>query len=349
MGCERVAGWDLGGAHLKAALIAEDGAVLEALQLPCPLWQGLHHLHQALDQALARIGEVRCHAVTMTGEMADLFESRAEGVARLADAMGARLAGGHLLFFAGRFGLVQARDAASRAQQIASANWLAAAYLVAAKLEQALFIDIGSTTTDIVLIAAGRVQAQGYGDFERLAQGELLYTGVVRTPVMALVRRVPFEGRWVPVMAELFATTVDVYRLIGLLPESADQLPAADGGEKTIAASARRLARMIGRDVESAPLGAWRELASWIAEHQLRMIEDACHAVLSRGLVDGQAPIVGAGIGRFLAQALAERLNHRPYRDFASLFDRVGTDPGWVAGCAPAVAVACLAQDRLKD
>ena len=49
------------------------------------------------------------------------------------------------------------------------------------------------------------------------SRGELVYIGVVRTPLMALVRRVPFPRVWNPLMAEYFATMADVYRLLGRL------------------------------------------------------------------------------------------------------------------------------------
>ena len=68
---------------------------------------------------------------------------------------------------------------------IASANWHACAALIAGKHTSALFVDLGSTTTDIVPIVDGKVAARGYTDAQRLAAGELIYTGLVRGFVMA--------------------------------------------------------------------------------------------------------------------------------------------------------------------
>ena len=45
-----VVGWDIGGAHVKASLL-RGGEVVDAAQWPCPLWQGLQHLHHALAAA----------------------------------------------------------------------------------------------------------------------------------------------------------------------------------------------------------------------------------------------------------------------------------------------------------
>ena len=45
----QIIGWDVGGAHLKAALLGPDGALQQVLQVPCPLWRGLHELELAIE------------------------------------------------------------------------------------------------------------------------------------------------------------------------------------------------------------------------------------------------------------------------------------------------------------
>jgi probable H4MPT-linked C1 transfer pathway protein len=157
---------------------------------------------------------------------------------------------------------------------------------------------------------------------------------------MALGRRAPFQGAWTPLACEYFASSADLYRVLGELPEEADQLPAADGREKTPQASRARLARMVGRDAADATEAEWRALAAYFAEAQLRTIEDAARLVASR---TGLPPVViGAGVGRRIAARLAGRLG-AAYRDFAEL---IGADPGWAANCAPAVALALLAPNN---
>jgi probable H4MPT-linked C1 transfer pathway protein len=148
-------------------------------------------------------------------------------------------------------------------------------------------------------------------------------------------------------MAEYFATMADVYRLTGQLPAGADQHPAADGGEKTPEASARRLARMLGRDLESAPLLAWRQLAEWFARVHVRQIEDACDRVLSRSGLSAEAAIVSAGTGRFLLPELAAA-RRRPCLEFSAFFPGSLAPPERISDCAPAVAVAALAQGQLR-
>lgn len=342
---EAVTGWDLGGAHLKAAAVNGDGRVERVIVLPCPLWLGLHHLEAAAGEALALLnGGSRRHALTLTGELSDIFRDRPEGVRTLVEFMTARLPDKEVLVYAGSAGFFAPEAVVQRPEQVASANWLASATLAASRLACGLFVDIGSTTTDILLVSAGRVHNRGYTDHERLHYEEIVYTGAVRTPVATLAERVPFAGEWLPLMAEQFATTADVHRLTGALPANADLLPAADNGPKTVEGSARRLARMIGLDAEAAPLPAWRRLAFHLSELQLRRVHAACERALSRGVVEDPVPVIGAGVGRFLAQQLAARLGSS-YVDFGSLVQAAeSAERTRVADCAPAVAVAELAR-----
>ncbi len=340
-----VLGWDLGGAHLKAAAVDRRGKVLWVRQLPCPLWLGLEHLDRAVAGVLEEQPGARWHAVTMTGELTDFFKNRAQGVRGILSRFGKHVPVSRTLLYAGMSGFFTPQRAAKNPEAVASANWAASAQLVASRVPDALFVDIGSTTTDIVPICDRKLAVRGHSDYERLACEELVYTGIVRTPVMALADRIPFEGNWIAPMAEDFATAADIYRLTGDLPEGADQLPAADNGGKTVRDSARRLARMIGRDLESAPLFAWRQCAHNLAELQLWKIRQACDRILSRGDVPVKSPLVGAGVGRFLVRKLAAQLDRR-YRDFDSLVDTAPDVASWASSCAPAVAVAALAQAR---
>jgi probable H4MPT-linked C1 transfer pathway protein len=254
-----------------------------------------------------------------------------------------------LLVYAGPAGFVMPGTAVRDAEQVASANWMAAVTVVAARMSEGLYMDVGSTTTDMVVFAGGRMEARGYTDHQRLAYDELIYTGVVRTPVIAVTDRVAFSGAWVSMMAEQFATMADVYRLTGDLPQYADMLPSADGGDKSEAASARRLARMLGRDAASADGAEWARVADYIAECQLARLRAACETNLSRSLLGPQAPLVGAGVGRFLVRGLAVRLQ-RPFVDFGTFFPPEPIAGGAaIADCAPAVAVALLASGYLAS
>lgn len=336
-----VTGWDLGGAHVKAAQMDGAGRLRRAIQIPCTLWRGLEHLEAALAELDGALLASDRHGVTMTGELVDLFADRAEGVGRLIEAMLVHFPNREIRFYAGEAGFLAPAAAKVQALRVASANWHATGRWLAARGETALLVDIGSTTTDILPIANGEVACAGFSDAERMALEELVYTGVTRTPVMALAESVPFAGQRQRLMAEYFATAADVHRLTGELPEDADQHATADGRGKSPEESAARLARMLGRDLGTAGMAAWRQLARHLAERQRGLLADAIDRILSRDLLPPDAPLIGAGVGRFLLPVIARRLK-RPYRDFADLVQGDAAQREWAARAAPAAAVAGL-------
>lgn len=344
MSRDSVIGWDIGGAHLKAVCVDQSGELRWARQVPCPLWRGLGYLRRAMADIMADATADRlvAHGVTMTGELVDLFADREEGVRKIVEVTQSTLGRDPVRFYAAGAGLVDAGTAMRLSDRVASANWCASAGWAARRVGAGLLLDIGSTTTDIVPFADGALRNAGRDDFGRMQAEELIYTGVTRTPVCSLTERVPFEGQWLTLAAEHFSTTADVHRLTGLLPEDADQQPTPDGASRSLEHSARRLARMIGRDLNSSSMDRWRELAVYLADEQLIRILRGCRRVLSRGDVPGNGPVIGAGVGRFLAERIAAHLG-RPYRDFDQLCPAGSAAlAGRAADFAPAAAIANL-------
>jgi probable H4MPT-linked C1 transfer pathway protein len=338
---EATVGWDVGGAHLKAALVSTTGEVLHVCQVPCPLWRGMGELEQALAEVLSQLESVpERHAVTMTGELVDIFPNRRAGVLQIAQFMAEHL-NGEVLFYSAKQGFVDSTKVSFYTESIASANWHASASLIAKSITQAVLIDIGSTTSDLILIKNGLAASQGFTDGERMRFDELVYAGVVRTPLMALCQRVKFDGLLVNVAAEHFATTADVYRLTGELSLDDDMADTADGAGKTELESARRLARMVGRDVEDFDMSAWKELASEFRKAQLMRLQEAFSHLVD---INQDMPLVGAGSGRFLVRALASQMN-KPYLDVESLLNTSNETTHWASVCLPAVAVASLSID----
>ena len=347
----KIVGWDIGGAHLKAAGINHKGEIAFVRQEACPLWRGLDQLDDALERVLQKMeaGNQRIHAITMTGELADNFPNRTEGVMALMGAMQRWFGKDHVYVFVGDRMLIPAAGlTVQTAQKAASANWLASGLWMASHIREALFIDVGSTTTDILPIAASQAKHRGYSDSERMGFSELVYCGVSRTPAMMLGQQVPIEGRWIRPMAENFATAADVYRITGELQEAADQFPAADQGPKTVSASRMRLARQYGYDAESLSADSWDQVAKHLRECQLKTLNDAIGLQLSLNMIGNQAPMIGAGTGRFLVKILAER-HSRPYLDYTDSFRTCATEGSFLAAdCGPAAAIASLAYQQLR-
>lgn len=343
---QSIIGWDVGGAHLKAVLLDAEGHALSVVQVACPLWRGLHELDQAIAHICAQLPFIaHHHAVTMTGELVDIFANRHEGVLAISQKMRDQLLG-DVHFYAGKQGFVLLESVAKNTPPIASANWLASASFLAQKIPEGLLVDIGSTTADFVVLANGKAEPQGMTDGERMRFDELVYTGVVRTPLMALCHKITFAGDEVNVAAEHFATTADVYRLTGELTPEEDMAETADGAGKSTFESARRLARMIGCDVEDKSLAEWKILAEAFKSKQLQILSQAAERAFGRGLLNANAPLIGVGAGRFLVAALAQ-LMQKPYRDVVGVSLNYSIQEAKASLCLPAYAVARLAQDKV--
>ena len=340
-------GWDIGGAHIKVAVASSSDSVSQIHQLPCPLWLGteslqnsMHSVHDNFDFSPI------AHTVTMTGELVDHFENREDGVVQLVKQINVNLNNSTVNFYAGDKGFIDTDAAINSYQEVASANWLASANYVANNIRDALFIDIGSTTSDIVRINDHKAIYDGYTDAERLYAQELVYCGVVRTPVFALCKSAPIDDRFIPVINEYFSNTADVYRLTSELPVYADLGETLDGRGKNDSSSAMRLARMFGHDVKLEEIAKWKHVAEYVREQQLQMIINACRKQLTKFSQPQEIPIIGAGVGRFLIQEIAQRFN-RKYIDFESLCTYKNMhDEFNVGDCAPAASVACLGYQK---
>lgn len=342
---KQIAGWDIGGAHVKLALLDETGQIRQVDQQACPLWKGVDQLHRTLSYLTDKYALKLCrHALTMTGELVDCFSSREQGVNAIVQAVCEHVNADEVSVFAGCRGFLPvAQIQPADCMDIASANWLASVLLVARRLPNALFVDIGSTTTDILLIENGQLNVQGFTDYQRLVSGELVYTGIIRTAVMAIAQDAEFNGQQMGLMAEYFATMADVYRLTGDLNEAHDQSETADGAEKTVLASARRLSRLTGYEFSESDLALWLAFAEHLKARQTQKIRLACSRQIRRAGNQSAINLVGAGVGRFLIKHIAADLG-MPYQDFSDLLPSASKTAAIAAGdCAPAAAVAYLA------
>jgi probable H4MPT-linked C1 transfer pathway protein len=290
-----VLGLDIGGANLKAAWYCPGKNLLTpALSRPFALWKNAAGLADQLVKLSAAFPPAELTAVTMTGELCDCFAGKRQGVQAILGAVEAAFP------IPVRFWTTQGRFvdfAAARAHPLplASANWLALATFAARFAPPsgtALLIDVGSTTTDIIPLQDGRPIPCGRSDPERLRSGELVYTGVRRTPVCALVQ----QG----VAAEVFATTLDAYLLFHLIPESPADCNTADGQPATIAAADLRLARMLGADLETSKPDERRRLAESVILRQVHLLRAALRRVLCRFPGPPMVAVL-AGEGTFLA------------------------------------------------
>jgi probable H4MPT-linked C1 transfer pathway protein len=240
-------------------------------------------------------------------------------------------------------GLGSVQEARVDPASVASTNFLASATVIARHLGEALLIDFGSTTTDIIPIIGGAPGPRGLTDGDRLTTGELVYTGLTRTDVSSVVHKAPLHGHAHRLAAGNFATMADVRRILGVLPVGIDQHATADRRGTSLEESLGRFARCFGRDRLDASLEDWRTAAHVVADRQMAEIGAAVAEVLAATPIAKNAPVIAAGIGARLIAPLAADLG-RPCRDFGDLVE-AADDEGrlWATRCAPAAAIALLA------
>jgi (4-(4-[2-(gamma-L-glutamylamino)ethyl]phenoxymethyl)furan-2-yl)methanamine synthase len=325
-----IAGYDVGGAHLKVARIEGD-RVIAAREYACRLWQGIDRLDAALAAASDLTAGVAHHAVTMTGELCELFPSRHAGVIAITEHIEAKLGAG-ARFFIGLKGFGDASAARDNTASVGSANFLATVQVIARLKPHALLIDMGSTTTDIAVCDT----PQGLTDAERLQTGELVYTGLTRTPVPSVTARGLLAGQWQGLARDSFATMADVRRVLGTLP---DDLDAADPA--SVDTSLRRLSRGFGRDGELRHLSVWQSAARHIREVQLQSIIEGVQQATWRPGIDVSGGVVAAGIGADEVAEIAQRLA-LPCVTFGELISASGDLARDATRYAAAVSVGML-------
>lgn len=332
-------GWDIGGVNTKTARV-EGGVLLAAVGRPYEIQRSPGTLVPLLREMRAEVGAADAvpHALTMTAELSQLFRTKREGVRFVLDAVEAAFPGAsvHVYCVDGRF--LSPADARERPLSVAASNWAASARAVAIHHPDALFVDVGTTTTDLVPIVGGKLAAVGRTDPERLISGELFYSGAVRTPAEAIASYVPLGDGLAGVSTEGFALAGDVHVWRGDLTPSDYSCPTPDGRPVTREFVGERLARVVCADREMLDETAITRLADALARAQLRSIQAAMHRVLERQPSIRTAVV--AGLGAFLGATAARALD----LEVVPLSNQLG-EAG--ARCAPAVSVAMLLERRI--
>lgn len=277
----------------------------------------------------------------MTGELADCFVTKTEGVRTILDAVERAAPQREVCVYRTDGYLVSLEEARDDPLSAAASNWRALAAFAGRYIHQgaAVLFDVGSTTTDIVPLVNGSPKPTGLTDTERLICGELVYTGVIRSPVCALVQQVPLRDRQCRVTQEVFATTLDAYLLLGEMPERPADCHTADGKPATKEAAQTRLARMVCADRETFGQDDAVRLARTVQDVQIRLLCEAAGCVLER-LDETPVGVLLSGCGEFLAKGIIEHLGVK--LEVLSLGERLGAQ---VSQCAPAHALAVLARE----
>jgi probable H4MPT-linked C1 transfer pathway protein len=327
-----ILGVDVGGANLKAA--HPSGFTRH---VGFPLWKDPGGLAEALRGLFAGAPPHDVLAVTMTGELCDCFESKRQGVFAILDAL-QKATSVPLRVWTTKGTFLDVAQARAQPLVVASANWLALATFAGrfASAGPAILIDIGTTTTDIVPLVNGKPVPRGRTDPDRLRNCELVYRGWRRTPLCVHMG----DGA-----AELFATTLDIYLVMGMVPENPGDCDTADGKPATRAAAHRRLARMMCADLETSTPKEREELATILNLRVVTNLAMSVSVVLEK-LPSPCRTVIASGSGEFLIPMIFRCPTAPELTDVIgiSLAQQLGKDVS-AAACAHAVAVLCAEQE----
>ena len=332
----RVLGLDVGGANIKALLLEVlEGKIrkLETLRFYWPLWKlGKNSVVEGIKRVKQQLGDTEGIVLTTTAEVCDIFESKREGIKEVISSVKEVYPETKIRTVTVNGKLVDENHASNKPLEIASANWYATGYLASKFFENCLVIDIGSTTTSIIPVIDGKVQAVGKTDVEKLSVGELVYTGLLRTNISFIAQRVPIRGYWTSVSPELFALTADVYLVLNQIKEEEYTTETADNRGRSRSECLARLARVVCADSNMLSEDELELLARFIRFKQINMIAEALWQVCSRFPSKfKQLRAIVTGIGKdILARRACEIIGIKEIFDLDSL---VGYPVSPVAPC----------------
>jgi hypothetical protein len=308
---------DIGGANIKASLFEVDGAfVLKSAKLHYPLWvRGVDGLSKAIEHAVALLGfdpkSANSIALTMTAELSDVFRDKREGVNAVLHRASEVFKDFKVVANDGS--LLSPREAADRYMNVAAANWWCVGWLASLFEKNCIVVDVGSTTTTITPVVEGRVAAKGFNDVEKMALGEIIYVGALRTPISSVVPAVPISGLWCRTSSEYFANVGDVNLALGLLKEEEYDVATPDGRGKSARECHERLSRVVCGDGNMLKPLQTKLLARFVYEKVVEKVVEGVLQVLSRLALEDHCPGVGfaAGLGDFIALSAIERAGLR--------------------------------------
>jgi len=341
-----IVGWDIGAVNVKAALWMRNENQTEQVRViskPIEIWREKDRLPDALRSAYDLIISgvpPQAMAITMTAELSDAFSTKREGVRFILDSLSASLSGIPTYVFSLEGDFVSVEAARTRPLEFAASNWLASAQWIASRSPNCLLIDVGSTTTDILPIVNGKVSVAGRTDPERLASGELVYTGALRTNVAAIVSSVPVAGRLCRVASEYFSISGDVHLILGNLSPAEYTCTTPDGRPASLDAARGRLARLVCADAEMLSTAEIDEMARYIGLRQVHQICNGIGQVISRFPSLRIQPAIIIGSGSFLGAAAAGSMGLKIER----LSGELGQEQ-----LVPCIAAAQLLGEHLRE
>ena len=352
VGMVNVIGLDVGGANTKMAFLKAENGLVQKIRVASeyfPVWKRdkgeLPALLKRLRVKAAESEDLDSVGVTMTAELSDAYQTKREGVNHVLYSVERAFPNFKISVLDVDANLILLEEARANPLRVAAANWAATGWLVSKIFNNCIVVDVGSTSTSIIPIVEGEVAAEGKSDLEKLINGELVYTGALRTNVAVIVNTVPVRGGMARVSSELFATSGDIHLVLGNIKEEDYTVDTADGRGKSRAEALARLARIVCADVETLSEEEIANIAKYVYRKQIDQISEGLKQVYGRikKCLKQNLQIVVTGLGRkFLARKAAQAAG---FEEIVDLGELLGEE---IALTTPCVGVALMEASKLS-
>ncbi len=333
----KIAGFDIGGANTDLAVIDFDGDEIKNIEVDfayLPMWsnnEDLSHVLVELIEKICPVSDIDAVGISMTAELVDAYDTKKEGVLDVVRKCEKTFT--CPIAYVGVDGMLSRKEIEETPLKAAAANWIATAQIATLISDNCIFIDTGSTTTDIIPIKNGKECAIGKSDFDRSATGELVYTGTLRTNLASFLDKIELNGKEYRVASELFAQTADVYTVLDLIKEDDYVCDTFDGESKSKIDCAKRIARVVCADLEMLSMEDIVEMSKFIHKKQVEQIADGLKQVHEE---QGLDLIVVTGLGKDILDKKAAELLGLEVKSMGDIL----TDEECVV--APAVGTAVM-------
>jgi len=346
-----ILGLDIGGANTKAVFVKTQNATMQELRTAIeyfPIWKSgkdqLPKILEKLKKGVVDSTELDGVGVTMTAELSDAYMTKKEGIDHVLDCVTEAFGDVPAFVLDVEANMLPIKDARKRPLEVASANWAATGWMISQLINNCVVVDVGSTTTSIIPVINGKIAAEGRTDLEKLQNGELVYSGSLRTNVAAIVNGIPLRGRVARVSSELFAQSGDVHLILGNIGEEKYTAETCDGRGKTMMEAMARLARVVCADIDMLTEQEIVGMAKFVYDRQVEQISEGLEQVYERVKPSLQEKRVAVtGLGRnFLARKAAENVG---FKEIIDMKEYLGAEASVVS---PSVGVALMLASKLE-
>ena len=337
-------GIDIGGAHIKIVGLDKNKNISLVEYRKCYLWKDPKKLKKEIEfiNSLSENTKILC-GITMTAELCDIFSDRIKGAKKIQKECKKIK---FKKFFYSRADNLFANINEKKFTNFISMNWHSIGRYMTKHIREGIIIDFGSTTTDFVLIKDKHVINNSFSDYKRLRTGELVYTGIIRTPIFAIMNSIKIKTQKYKIIPEYFSNMSDVYRIHKKIEKIFDVDDETDSSDKTVISSYQRISRSFGLDFNKKYKKLIFKLSEEVMKEQLKIIYENTMLLFKKYNLDKKSPIILSGIGQNILMKSFNGLNVILFESFIK--SKTSALRKSATYHAPAVSIACLLDEIIE-